>query len=158
MPLHSAGLLVFDETSGELRVFLAHMGGPFWARKNNGAWSIPKGLYNPSVEHPQEAACREFTEEVGVPAPKGKLIDIGEVRQSSGKRVRAYGVQGDPALSFVASNTFTMEWPPRSGRFGEFPEVDRAEWFTITEARNKLVSGQVAFLDTLARFLTSLES
>ena len=158
MPLHSAGLLVFDDTSGESRVFLAHMGGPFWARKNDGAWSIPKGLYDPAEEHPEEAARREFAEEVGVAAPTGKLIDLGEVRQRSGKRVRAYGVRGDPALSFVASNTFMMEWPPRSGHFGKFPEVDRAEWFTITEARDKLVSGQVAFLDTLATCLTRLES
>ncbi len=158
VPQHSAGLLVFDDTNEELRVFLAHMGGPLWARKDIGGWSIPKGLYDPAEERPEDAARREFAEEIGVPAPTGKLFDLGEVRQRSGKLVRAYGVRGDPALGFVASNTFTMEWPPRSGRIEVFPEMNRAGWFTVIDARSKLVSGQVRFLDTLSTRLSSPES
>ncbi|RMB59862.1 NUDIX domain-containing protein [Tessaracoccus antarcticus] len=153
MPLHSAGLLVFDDSGAEVRVFLAHMGGPLWARKDSGAWSIPKGLHDPD-EEPEDAARREFEEEVGVMAPAGVLTDLGEVRQRSGKVVRAFAVKGDPGLAFVASNAFTMEWPPRSGRLAEFPEIDGAQWFTLAEARGKLVAGQVAFLDALATRLT----
>lgn len=153
MPQYSAGLLVFDDTGGELRVFLAHMGGPLWERKDTGGWSIPKGLYDPAVEDPNDAARREFAEEVGVPAPPGDLIDLGEVRQRSGKLIRAYGVRGDSGLAFVASNTFAMQWPPKSGRIQEFPEIDRAEWFSTADARNKLVPGQVSFLDALASCL-----
>ena len=155
MPQHSAGLLVFDDAGGELRVFLAHMGGPFWARKDCGGWSIPKGLYDPAEEHPEDAARREFAEEVGVPAPTGDLIDLGEVRQRSGKVIRAYGVRGDPGLQFHASNTFSMEWPPRSGRQEEFPEIDRAEWFSVADASSKLVQGQVPFLKALSASLGS---
>lgn len=150
MPQHSAGLLVFDDADGLLCVFLAHMGGPFWARKDAGAWSLPKGLYDPALEHPQDAARREFVEEVGVPAPGGALIDLGEVRQRSGKLIRGYGVHGDASLVFVSSNSFTMEWPPRSGRLQEFPEVDGARWFDVDDARDKLVPGQVPFLDALS--------
>lgn len=158
MPKHSAGLLVFDDTAGGLRVFLAHMGGPLWARKDKGAWSIPKGLHDPAEEHPEDAARREFEEEVGLSAPKGELIDLGELRQRSGKLVRAFGVRGDPGLAFLSSNSFTMEWPPRSGRLAEFPEIDRAEWFVIADARSKLVPGQVPFLDALSAFLGSQHS
>ena len=150
MPQHSAGMLVFDDTSAELRVFLAHMGGPLWARKDEGGWSIPKGLYDPALEDPADAARREFAEEIGVDAPQGTLLDLGQIRQRSGKLVITYAVRGNHTLSFVGSNTFTMEWPPRSGRSREFPEVDRAEWFSITDARSKLVAGQVAFLDALS--------
>lgn len=157
MPQHSAGLLVFDDAGGGLRVFLAHMGGPLWARKDNGGWSIPKGLYDPALEDPVDAARREFAEEIGVPAPPGELIDLGQVRQRSGKLVRAYAARGNHTLAFVTSNTFKMEWPPRSGRSAEFPEVDRAEWFSIRDARSRLVSGQVAFLDTLSTRLSGSE-
>ncbi len=153
MPLHSAGLLAFDDSGEEVRVFLAHMGGPLWARKDGGAWSIPKGLYDPAEEDPADAARREFTEEVGVPAPTGDLIDLAEVRQRSGKLIRAYGIRAAPGFTFVASNTFTMEWPPRSGRLAEFPEVDRAEWFSIADAQFKLVPGQVPFLAALTDLL-----
>ena len=156
MPLHSAGLLVFDDAGDELRVFLAHMGGPLWARKDGGAWSIPKGLHDPEVEQPQHAARREFQEEIGAAAPGETLIDLGEVRQRSGKVVRAFAIRGNPSLAFVASNQFTMEWPPRSGRLAEFPEIDRAEWFTLEEARVKLVAGQVAFLQALSSHLESI--
>lgn len=158
MPQRSAGLLVFDDTNGELRIFLAHMGGPLWARKDAGAWSIPKGLYDPATEDPADAARREFTEEVGVPAPTGILTDLGEMRQRSGKLVRVFAVRGDPSLTFVASNAFTMEWPPKSGRIAEFPEMDRAEWFTRADAREKLIAGQVGFLDALSTHLTRPES
>lgn len=153
MPQHSAGLLVFDDSEAELRVFLAHMGGPLWARKDARAWSIPKGLYDPAVEQPQHAARREFTEEVGAPSPTGDLIELGEIRQRSGKLVIAFAVRGSPDLAFVASNTFTMEWPPKSGRVKEFPEMDRAAWFDIATARTKLITGQVAFLDALCNQL-----
>lgn len=158
MPLHSAGLLVFDDAGEEVRVFLAHMGGPLWARKDSGAWSIPKGLHDPEEEQAEDAARREFAEEVGVAAPTGPLTDLGEERQRSGKVVRAFAVRGDPSLLFVTSNAFTMEWPPRSGRIAEFPEIDRAEWFTLVDARGKLISGQVAFLDALATRLANPES
>ena len=153
MPQHSAGLLVFDDTGNELRVFLAHMGGPLWARKDDGGWSIPKGLYDPADEHPKDAARREFTEEVGLPAPAGEMINLGEVRQRSGKIVHAFALRGDPSLKFVASNTFSMEWPPRSGRHQDFPEIDRAAWFVVSDARNKLVAGQIPFLDVLSSLL-----
>lgn len=149
MPQHSAALLVYDDSAGGLRVFLCHMGGPFWAKKDDGGWSIPKGLYDPAVERPEDAARREFAEEVGLAAPAGGMTGLGEVRQRSGKIIRAFAVRGDPSLTFVTSNTFTMEWPPRSGRQQEFPEIDRAAWFTVVEARNKLVAGQVPFLDAL---------
>ena len=155
MPLHSAGLLVFDDTGDELLVFLAHMGGPFWAHKDSGAWSIPKGLYDPEVEQPEGAARREFEEEIGAAAPTGTLTDLGEVRQRSGKVVRAFAVRAEPTLAFVGSNQFTMEWPPRSGRLAEFPEIDRAEWFTLEDASVKLVAGQVAFLQALSSHLDS---
>ncbi len=149
-PQHSAGILLFDDSSGDLRVFLAHMGGPLWARKDNGAWSIPKGLYDPADEQPAEAARREFAEEIGIPAPAGSLLDLGEVRQRSGKLVRAFALRANSSFGFVGSNTFSMEWPPKSGRISEFPEIDRAEWFSIPDARSRLVPGQVPFLDSLS--------
>jgi len=129
------------------------MGGPFWAHKDAGGWSIPKGEYDPETEDPLSAALREFTEEVGVTAPVGEPIDLGVHAQPSGKRVRAYAVMADPDLGFVASNTFTMEWPRGSGRVQEFPEIDRAEWFALEEARLRVVSGQIPIIDALARHL-----
>jgi predicted NUDIX family NTP pyrophosphohydrolase len=124
------------------------MGGPFWARKDDAAWSVFKGEYGDD-EEPFQAARREFEEETGSPPPDGTPIELGEVRQSSGKRVVAWAVEGDFDPSDLSSNTFSVEWPPRSGRRAEFPEVDRAEWFDLEAARRKLVRAQVAFIDRL---------
>lgn len=124
------------------------MGGPFWARKDDGAWSIPKGEYG-AEEDPLAAARREFEEEMGAPAPSGSMESLGEVRQAGGKLISVWCLQGDFDTDRVQSNTFALEWPPRSGRMQEFPEIDRAQWFDIESARRKLVRGQVPFLDRL---------
>ena len=151
MPRTSAGLLPFRiSDSGLAEVLIVHPGGPFWARKDEGAWSIPKGEFDPESEEPLAVAEREFREELGSAAPSGERIDLGEVRQSGGKRVVAWAVEGqdfDPGT--IVSNTFEMEWPPRSGSMGTFPEVDRAEWCSTTVARAKLLEGQVPFVDRL---------
>jgi len=148
----SAGLLVF-RTSGDVLYALAgHMGGPFWARRDAGAWSIPKGEYSDG-EDPRAAARREFAEEMGSPPPDGEWIELGEARQSGGKRVIAYAVRGEFDAVRAVSNTFEMEWPRGSGRVQSFPEIDRAEWFDEPTARAKLVQGQVVFLDRLAEYL-----
>ena len=141
----SAGVLLRRE-SGE--VLLVHPGGPFWAKKDLGAWSIPKGEYADG-EDPEEAARREFVEELGSEPLDVPLDDLGTVKQKNGKEVRGFLAVGDLDVSTVVSNTFTMEWPPRSGRQAEFPEVDRAEWFDIETAREKLNPAQAAFLDRL---------
>ena len=150
-PRTSAGLLPFRVAAdGGLEVLIGHMGGPFWAKKDAHAWSIFKGEYDAETEDALAAAKREFEEETGRPAPDGELVALGEVKQSGGKRVIAWAVdapQLDPA-GFV-SNTFSIEWPPRSGKQQEFPEVDRAEWVTVPVAREKLVKGQLALLDAL---------
>ena len=149
MPRLSAGLLVHRRgAGGAVEVLLVHPGGPFWAKKDAAAWSIPKGEYVEG-EDPRAVAHREFTEELGSPPPTGEELDLGEIRQSGGKRVRAWAVEGDLDCSHITSNTFEMEWPPRSGRVQAFPEVDRAEWFTAEVAREKLHAGQVALLDEL---------
>jgi len=129
------------------RVLLVHPGGPFWARKDLGAWSIPKGEHGDD-EDPEACARREFAEELGSAVPAG-LLDLGVVRQKNRKEVRAFYGEGDVDVAGVVSNTFSMEWPPRSGRQQEFPEIDRAEWFTVEEARAKLNPAQAAFLDRL---------
>jgi predicted NUDIX family NTP pyrophosphohydrolase len=129
-------------------VLLVHPGGPVWARRDAGAWSIPKGEYG-SAEDPLAAARREFEEELGTPPPVGRAEELGEVRQKSGKLVRAWALAGDLDVETVHSNTFEFEWPPRSGRLIEVPEVDRAEWFTLDLAREKINSGQVALIDRL---------
>lgn len=159
----SAGLLAFLTPPGvagrdwdpetEVRVFLGHMGGPFWARRDEGAWSIPKGEYNEAAEEPPDAARREFREEIGVTPPEGPLLDLGVWSQRSGKQVHAFAVRSSARLAFVSSNEFEMEWPPRSGRIHLFPEIDRAEWFTVGDARRKVVSGQEPILDALVRAL-----
>lgn len=149
MPRYSAGLLPFRIVAGSLEVFLTHMGGPLWEHKDNGAWSIAKGEYDPAEETPTQVARREFHEEVGIPAPDGDYLDLGETRLPSGKRVQTYAVATDEPLAFVASNTFTMEWPPHSGTVGEFPEVDGADWFTPDQARVKLMPSQIPILDAL---------
>jgi predicted NUDIX family NTP pyrophosphohydrolase len=134
-------------------VLIAHMGGPFWARKDAGAWSIPKGEY--TDEEPLAAARREFAEEMGSPAPDGEVIPLGTVRQSGGKTVTTFAVEGDFDLDGFASNTFEMEWPRGSGRMQAFPEVDRAAWVTVAVARDKLVKGQVPVLDALQESIGS---
>jgi len=147
----SAGILLYRERRGSIEVLLVHPGGPFWAKKDEGAWSIPKGEHEPD-EDPLAAARREFAEELGSPAA-GDAIPLGEIRQKGGKLVAAWGVQGDLDPADVRSNTFEMEWPPRSGRRQTFPEVDRAEWFPPDVARAKLNPAQHAFLERLfARF------
>jgi predicted NUDIX family NTP pyrophosphohydrolase len=146
----SAALLAYCDGQDGLMVFLGHMGGPYWARKDDGGWSIPKGEYEAADEAPWDVARREFTEEIGVPPPPGDPMDLGEFRQPSGKRIRAYAVAADPSIAYVASNTFDLEWPRGSGRITAFPEIDRADWFPLEQARRKVVPGQVAILDALA--------
>ena len=151
MAKKSAGLLMFRRGSGGVEIFLVHPGGPFWARKDEGAWSIPKGEYNPG-EDPFETARREFQEETGFQAG-GDFISLSPRKQPSGKVVSAWAVEGDCDASAIKSNTFSMEWPPRSGKQQEFPEVDRAGWFTIPAAKEKILKGQVSFLDELMEIL-----
>jgi predicted NUDIX family NTP pyrophosphohydrolase len=136
----------------DVEVLLGHMGGPFWGRRDEGAWTFPKGEHEPG-EEALAAARREFTEELGLPVPDGLLLDLGSVRQSSGKVVTLWAVAGDPDLSGFLPGTFPMEWPPGSGRLEEFPEVDRVAWFPLDAAAAKLVGGQRAFLDRLAALL-----
>jgi predicted NUDIX family NTP pyrophosphohydrolase len=150
MPKSSAALLLFRRRAG-LEVLIAHMGGPFWARKDAGAWSIPKGEY--TDEDPLAAARREFAEEMGSPPPEGAVIPLGTVKQSGGKVVTTFAVEGDFDLAGFRSNTFVMEWPRGSGTMREFPEVDRAEWVPVEVAREKLVKGQLAVLDALQAHL-----
>jgi predicted NUDIX family NTP pyrophosphohydrolase len=145
----SAGILLHRRRDGAHEVLLVHPGGPFWAKKDAGAWSIPKGEYEDG-EEPRAAALREFAEELGAPPPDGELVELGEVRQRSGKVVTAWALAGDADADAVRSNTFTMEWPPRSGTIGEFPEVDRAAWFSLDEARERILPGQAPLLDRLA--------
>jgi predicted NUDIX family NTP pyrophosphohydrolase len=144
----SAGILLYRGEGEGLEVLLVHPGGPFWARKDAAAWSIPKGEYE-AEDDPLAAARREFEEELGSAPPDGTTLDLGEVRQKSGKFVRAWALAGDLDATAAFSNTFTAEWPPRSGRLQEFPEVDRAEWFTIEAAREKINPAQATFLDRL---------
>ena len=148
MSKESAGLLVFRRTSGGLEVLLAHPGGPFWAKKDEGAWSIPKGELA-AEEDPLAAALREFEEETGV-IIAGTPLALQPVRQPSGKIIRAWALEGDLDPATVKSNTFSLEWPPRSGRQQEFPEIDRVAWLPVEEARRKIVPGQVPLLEQLA--------
>ena len=150
-PRTSAALLAFHRAdSGEVRVFLGHMGGPYWESKDDGGWSIPKGEYDPATEDPMQAARREFAEEIGVPSPEGDLIDLGVHGQPSGKRICCFAVAAQESLCFEASNEFAMEWPRGSGIVRSFPEIDRAEWFGLADAPRKLVPGQVPILRALA--------
>ncbi|MGH2850185.1 MAG: NUDIX domain-containing protein [Solirubrobacteraceae bacterium] len=146
----SAGILLHRSgAGGELEVLLVHPGGPLWARRDAGAWSIPKGERGDG-EEPLEAARREFAEELGLGVPAGEAEDLGEVRQRGGKVVRAWAIAGDVDAATIESNTFTLEWPPRSGVVREFPEVDRAEWFTLERARERINPAQAELLDRLA--------
>jgi predicted NUDIX family NTP pyrophosphohydrolase len=147
MSKQSAGLLLFRECGGQLEVLLVHPGGPFWAKKDDGAWSIPKGEFT-SEEEPLAAARREFEEELGVPVD-GEFILLGDVKQPGGKIVHAWAVRGDFDPARLKSSQFSMEWPPRSGRQQKFPEVDRAEWFSLEVARTKILKGQGGLIDRL---------
>jgi predicted NUDIX family NTP pyrophosphohydrolase len=144
----SAGILLYRGTGAELELLLVHPGGPFWAQKDVGVWSIPKGEYGDD-EDPRACALREFEEETGTPLPPGELIELGDVRQKGGKVVTAWAAQGDLDAAAIRSNTFRMQWPPRSGRWATFPEVDRAGWFGVDEAREKLNPAQSDFVDRL---------
>lgn len=154
MPRHSAGIVLFRRARGRLEVFLVHPGGPFWFKKDLGAWSICKGEYEPS-EDALAAAQREFEEETGTRLEGAPFIPLGEVKQKGGKIVAAWGFESDCDAASIRSNTFTTEWPPRSGRMQSFPEVDRAAWFGLDEARNKLLPSQIEFLDRLSQSLAS---
>jgi predicted NUDIX family NTP pyrophosphohydrolase len=149
MAKRSAGILLHREGPAGREVLLVHPGGPFWARRDDGAWSIPKGEYDEG-EEAMACALREFEEELGSALQHaGELVELGEVRQRNRKVVTAWAAEGDLDPGAVRSNTFNMEWPPRSGRRQEFPEIDRAEWFTLARAREKLVDAQAAFIDRL---------
>lgn len=151
----SAGVLLFraaggsvGEAAGGWEVLLGHMGGPFWAKRETGAWSVIKGEYEPG-EAPEDAARREFQEELGLPLPEGELLPLGEVRQSGGKTVTAWALEADLDPDRIVPGTFELEWPPRSGRIVEFPEIDRVAWLGLDEARGRIVTAQRAFLDRL---------
>lgn len=152
MPKLSAGVLLYRVNAQVVEVLIVHPGGPFWARKDEGAWSIPKGEYAEG-DDPWTAARREFGEELGLPLPDGTCIEFGTAKQPSGKVVTAFGIRVDLDLDLdiagARSNTFEMEWPRGSGRLREFPEVDRVDWFPVAQARTKLLKGQRVFLDRL---------
>jgi len=151
MPQHSAGILLYRRKGHRIEVLLVHPGGPFWAKNDEDAWSIPKGVYEPG-EDPLAAAKREFAEETGSPV-EGDAVALGAFRQSSAKIVDVWAVEGDFDPAGLKSNTFSMEWPPRSGRVREVPEVDRAEWFTPQEAVRKILKGQRPVLQALLQHL-----
>jgi predicted NUDIX family NTP pyrophosphohydrolase len=147
----SAGLLMYRRTPDQLEVFLVHPGGPFWVKKDLGAWSIPKGEYDES-EQALEAAKREFQEETGF-TPNGDFVELGTIKQSGGKLVSAWTFEGDYDPALLKSNLCRVEWPPRSGRMIECPEVDRGAWFSLAEAKHRILKSQQPFLDTLAHAL-----
>ena len=148
----SAGILLYRDHGQGIEVLLVHPGGPFWARKDAGAWSIPKGEFLEN-EEPFAAAKREFNEELGLPVPDGPTIDLGSVRQSGSKTVFAWAIQADLDASVVVSNTFDLEWPPKSGEMKQFPEIDRAGWYTLDIAQARMVKGQVPLLKKLTEVL-----
>ena len=147
MGKRSAGILLYREVDGELQVLLAHPGGPFWKQRDSGAWTIPKGEFD-APESAEDAARREFREELGIDVP-GPLRQLGEIVQKSGKHVVAFALQGDFDIATLRSNTFEMEWPPRSGRLQAFPEVDKVAWMTLAAAREKILPSQAPLLDRL---------
>ncbi|MFG2295813.1 NUDIX domain-containing protein [Streptomyces sp. NPDC048603] len=167
---YSAGLLLFRRTGpegagrdggepggegpdGRVEVLLGHMGGPFWERREAGAWVIPKGEYEPYDEEPRDAARREFREELGLAPPEGPYLPLGEVRQTGGKLVTVWAVEADLDPALVRPGTFSMEWPPGSGRYEEFPELDRVAWFAPGDARSLIVTSQMPFLERLSGLL-----
>jgi len=151
VPKTSAGVLLYRRARDGVEVLIGHMGGPFWAKKDAGGWSIPKGEYGEG-EEPFAVALREFEEELGSPCPADDFTALGEVK-ASGKTLTVWAAEGDLDATACVSNTFEIEWPPRSGRMQEFPEIDRAEWVGLDVAREKLVKGQLPFLDRLAGVL-----
>lgn len=153
MSKKSAGLLLFRDVAGTVEVLLVHPGGPFWAKKDLAAWTIPKGQFDDD-EQPLDAARREFEEEMGS-APVGEFVSLGTIRQPGGKVVHTFAAESDFDVATVKSNLFSMEWPPKSGRRSNFPEVDRAGWFSIEDARRKISKGQEPFLDRLLALLNS---
>jgi predicted NUDIX family NTP pyrophosphohydrolase len=154
MPKRSAGILLFRGKGAELRLLLVHPGGPFWAKKALGAWSIPKGEYQEG-EDPLAVARREFEEELGSPAPAGEATELGELVQPSRKVVTAYAIEGNFDVGTLRSNLFEMEWPPKTGRLQSFPEVDRAQWFSVEKAREKILPGQSPIIDRLLERLAA---
>lgn len=148
MPKLSAGLLPFRRSAHGLEVFLVHPGGPFWKKKDTGAWTLTKGEYREG-EDPLAAALREFQEETGFRAESAEFLPLGEIRQAGGKVVTAWALEKDFDAALAKSNTFEMEWPPKSGKLQTFPEVDRAAWFPLAEARLKMLPSQLGFLDRL---------
>jgi predicted NUDIX family NTP pyrophosphohydrolase len=157
MARRSAGILLFRRAAAGIEVLLVHPGGPFWTRRDAGAWSIPKGEHDAGDGDPRACAIREFEEETGTALDPARLVSLGEVRQKAGKVVAAWALEGDLDAAAIRSNTFEMEWPPRSGRRQEFPEVDRAAWFGTEEARAKLIPAQAAFVDRLLEHLGGAE-
>lgn len=151
MPVLSAGLLLHRRSAEVTEVLIGHPGGPFWARKDDGAWSIPKGEYSQG-EDPWDAAQREFAEEIGRAVPAGTRRDLGTIKQPSGKLLTVFAVAADLDVSEFRSNTFTLEWPKGSGQLREFPELDRVAWLPLPQARTKLLKGQRVFLDRLGGF------
>jgi predicted NUDIX family NTP pyrophosphohydrolase len=152
MPRTSAGILLHRRGDTGREVLIGHMGGPFWARKDEAAWSLPKGEYG-ADEGAFDVALREFEEELGSPVPASEFVPLGEIRQSGGKVLTVWAAEGDLDADATTSNTFELEWPPRSGQVQQFPEVDRAAWVTVDVARTKLVKGQVPLLDRLLEVL-----
>jgi predicted NUDIX family NTP pyrophosphohydrolase len=151
VPQESTGILMFRRRRGALEVLLVHFGGPFWRGKDEGAWSMPKGLIEPG-EAPDSAARREFEEELGT-RPDGTLVPLGRIRQKGGKWVEAFALEGELDTERIVSNRFTVEWPPRSGRLASYPEVDRACWYDLEEARAKILPSQLPLLDVLEQAL-----
>jgi predicted NUDIX family NTP pyrophosphohydrolase len=151
MSKHSAGILLFRFRNEKLEVMLVHPGGPFWAKKDNGAWSIPKGLFEEN-EKPMDAAKREFKEETGFEVD-GEFIELGELKQPSKKIVHAWALEKDLDETKVMSNTFTLEWPKNSGRVQEYSEIDKAGWFDIEQAKKKILKGQIGFIDKLVEII-----
>ncbi|MDJ0956001.1 MAG: NUDIX domain-containing protein [Arenicellales bacterium] len=147
MSVRSAGLLLYRYAGSELQLLLVHPGGPFWAKRDAGAWSIPKGIYEQN-EHPLQAAKREFKEETGYEV-EGHFIDLGEIKQPSGKIIHAWAIEQDIDTANIVSNTFRLEWPRNSGNVKEYPEIDKGEWFKIDQARRKILKGQADFIEKL---------
>jgi predicted NUDIX family NTP pyrophosphohydrolase len=149
----SAGILLFRRVDGDVQVLLGHMGGPLWARRDAGGWTIPKGEYRPD-EEPLDAARREFAEELGFPLPAADLIELGSIRQAGGKVVTAWAGEGNVDPAEIVPGTFDLEWPKGSGQIQQFPELDRVAWFGVDEAAQKVVAAQREFLDRLAERLS----
>ncbi len=152
MKVHSAGIVVYRQTTGQPEVLLAHMGSPWWAKKDIGAWTIPKGVVE-AGEQPIETAKREFSEELGLEPPQGEFIELGNIEQHNNKIVTAWAIEANPDISHIKSNSVEIEWPPKSGQTQEFPEIDRAAWFDLAEADQRVVSGQAELFKRLVKHL-----